>query len=319
MEVNTENFYDFIIIGAGAAGCSAAIYGARAGLKTLVVDINAGGQILQIDTIENYPGVFPAVNGADLSRTMKTQAEFFGSKFVTARVTGIDKIKNIFSVKTKMADSSVCTYTSTALLVATGADHNRLGVKGETELIGAGVSYCAVCDGAFFKEKNVVVVGGGNSAVSEALYLSEIASHVTVVLRKNKFRAHASLVERLSKKENVNVRYETTVKEICGKGRVESLQITRFGENDEIQCDAVFILVGMSPVTELVAMLPHEKNGALITTERMETAMPGLFVAGDVRAKPFRQIVTATSDGAIAALAAAEYVDMQKMELRCEA
>lgn len=317
--------YDFVIVGAGVAGLSAAIYGARAGMKTLVLDTGSGGQTFQIDMIENYPGAFPAVGGSALADTMRAQAESFGAEFKIEKVSGIDKINDAFAVKTKKQ-----TYEATALLIATGADHNHLGVKGEQEFAGRGVSYCAVCDGAFFKGKNVVVVGGGDSAVSEALYLTKIAAHVTIVLRRDKFRAQASLVDRLVSKENVSVRYNAVVSEICGEGKVQSVKLasTSAGASgsangdasagagaaasDEIQCDAIFILVGMSPVTEIVAMLQHDKNGALVTNERMETTMPGLYVAGDVRSKPFRQIVTAAADGAVAALAAAEYVDAHR-------
>lgn len=337
MESLDEKKYDFLIVGAGVAGMAAAIYGARAGLKTLVLDTGSGGQTMQIDLLENYPGAFPAVSGAAMSDTMRAQAESFGAEFKIAKVSGIDKIKNAFSVTTKKD-----TYESTALLIATGADHNHLGIKGESEFAGRGVSYCAVCDGAFFKGKNVVVVGGGDSAVSEALYLTKIAAHVTIVLRRDKFRAQATLVSRLLSKENVSVRYNAAVSEICGEGKVQSVKLASTSGGDvatggvaggdasaggvasagtsagsevgasEIPCDAIFILVGMSPVTELVATLPHEKNGALITNERMETSVPGLYAAGDVRAKPFRQVVTAAADGAVAALAAAEYVDEQR-------
>lgn len=307
--MKADTSYDFIIIGAGAAGCSAAIYGARAGLKTLVMDTNAGGQILQIDIIENYPAIYPDMTGASFSKLLKTQAESFGAKFISAKVSGIDKIKNQFIVKAKTESEK--TFTATAVLVATGAEHNHLDIPGEKELAGKGVSYCAVCDGAFFAGKNIVVIGGGNSAVSEAIFLTQIASHVTILLRKDKFRAAASLVERLTEKYNATIRYETVAKKINGKNKVESIEITHAGKTELLECDAVFILAGMTPSTDLVAMLPHDEQGAVITNERMETIMPGLFVAGDMRSKPFRQIITAASDGAIAALAAAEYIDAQ--------
>lgn len=319
--MKADTSYDFIIIGAGAAGCSAAIYGARAGLKTLVVDTNAGGQILQIDKIENYPAIYPDVTGASFSNLLKTQAESFGANFISAKVYGIDKIKNQFIVKIENENSvdensvqqalKPNTYTGTAVLVATGAEHNHLNIPGEKELAGKGVSYCAVCDGAFFAGKNIVVIGGGNSAVSEALFLTQIASHVTILLRRDKFRAAASLVNRLYSKSNATIRYETAVKKINGKNKVESIEISHAGKTELMECDAVFILAGMTPSTDLVAMLPHDEQGAVITNERMETIMPGLFVAGDVRSKPFRQIITAASDGAVAALAAAEYIDAQ--------
>ena len=297
---------DYIIVGAGSAGLASAQYAARAGLRTVVFDpLGPGGQVLQIFDLENYPGVFPAVTGSDFIDTMKKQAESFGARIVQAKIDSIDKIKNTFYVHTEIGE-----YSSFALLIATGAEHRMLGVPGEKELTGRGVSYCATCDGPFFRNKAVVVVGGGDSACTEALYLASLSPHITLVHRKAQFRAQYAVVEKVKNDKNITVKYNTVVKEIRGNGRVQSvlLEDTETGDETELSVDAVFIFVGMKARTELFDMLPKDGAGYIVTNEKMETIVPGLYCAGDVRAKPFRQIVTAVSDGAIAAHEAAEYV-----------
>ena len=297
---------DYIIVGAGSAGLASAQYAARAGLRTVVFDpLGPGGQVLQIFDLENYPGVFPAVTGSDFIDTMKKQAESFGARIVQAKIDSIDKIKNTFYVHTEIGE-----YSSFALLIATGAEHRILGVPGEKELTGRGVSYCATCDGPFFRNKAVVVVGGGDSACTEALYLASLSPHITLVHRKAEFRAQYAVVEKVKNDKNINVKYNTVVKEIRGNGRVQSvlLEDTETGDETELPADAVFIFVGMKARTELFDTLPKDGAGYIVTNEKMETIVPGLYCAGDVRAKPFRQIVTAVSDGAIAAHEAAEYV-----------
>lgn len=297
---------DYIIVGAGSAGLASAQYAARAGLRTVVFDpLGPGGQVLQIFDLENYPGVFPAVTGSDFIDTMKKQAESFGARIVQAKIDSIDKIKNTFYVHTEIGE-----YSSFALLIATGAEHRMLGVPGEKELTGRGVSYCATCDGPFFRNKAVVVVGGGDSACTEALYLASLSPHITLVHRKAQFRAQYAVVEKVKNDKNINVKYNTVVKEIRGNGRVQSvlLEDTETGDETELPADAVFIFVGMKARTELFDTLPKDGAGYIVTNEKMETIVPGLYCAGDVRAKPFRQIVTAVSDGAIAAHEAAEYV-----------
>ena len=297
---------DYIIVGAGSAGLASAQYAARAGLRTVVFDpLGPGGQVLQIFDLENYPGVFPAVTGSDFIDTMKKQAESFGARIVQAKIDSIDKIKNTFYVHTELGE-----YSSFALLIATGAEHRMLGVPGEKELTGRGVSYCATCDGPFFRNKAVVVVGGGDSACTEALYLASLSPHITLVHRKAQFRAQYAVVEKVKNDKNITVKYNTVVKEIRGNGRVQSvlLEDTETGDETELPADAVFIFVGMKARTELFDTLPKDGAGYIVTNEKMETIVPGLYCAGDVRAKPFRQIVTAVSDGAIAAHEAAEYV-----------
>ena len=292
-----QNF-DYVIIGAGPAGLASAQYAARSGLKVIVLDAaGAGGQVMQITELENYPGVFPAVNGTDFMQGMQKQAESFGVKVVQVQVSSIDKQQNDFVIKTRDTE-----YHSPYLCIATGAVHRNLGVPGEKELTGRGVSYCAVCDGPFFRNKKIVVVGGGDSACSEAIYLSTISSDVTIIHRRDTFRAQKAVVDKMLSC-GVKPVYDTVVKSINGSMKVEGLTLenVKTGETSELSCDAVFIFTGMIPQTALVEMLPKDEAGYIKTNEDMETMIPGLFAAGDVRSKSFRQIVTAVSDGAIAA------------------
>lgn len=290
--------FDYIIIGAGVAGLASAQYAARGGLKTIVLDVaGAGGQVLQINDLENYPGVYPAVNGADFIINMQTQAQEFGATIQTSLVTSIDKYNGNFVVKTKDA-----IYEAPFLCIATGAIHRNLEVPGEKELTGRGVSYCAVCDGPFFQNKKIIVVGGGDSACSEAIYLSTISKNIKIIHRRNSFRAQKAVVDKMLS-SGVEPIFDSVVKSINGTVKVESVTVenVKTGEVSEVECDAVFIFTGMLPQTDLVEMLPKDENGYILTDENMETQMPGLFAAGDVRSKVFRQVVTAVSDGAIAA------------------
>lgn len=302
--LETEKF-DYVIIGAGCAGLASAQYAARGGLSVLVLDLaGAGGQVLQIADLENFPGVFPAVDGATYMMTMQKQAESFGAKIVQAQVLSIDKTGGSFLVKTKKAS-----YEATCLCIATGAIHRNLEVPGEKELSGRGVSYCATCDGPFFRNKKIVVVGGGDSACSEAIYLSTISGDISIIHRRDKFRAQQAVIDKMLE-AGVKPVYDSVVKSINGQGRVQSVTIenVKTGEQSELSTDAVFIFTGMLPQTDLVEMLPKDPSGYILTDENMETSVPGLFAAGDVRSKPFRQVVTAVSDGAIAAHVASERI-----------
>lgn len=290
--------YDYIIIGAGPAGLASAQYAARSGLNVIVLDMaGAGGQVMQITELENYPGVFPTVNGSDFMENMQKQAEAFGAKIELTQITSIDKTGQNFVVKSKNKS-----YEAPYLCIATGAVHRNLEVPGEKELTGRGVSYCAVCDGPFFKNRKIIVVGGGDSACSEAIYLSNLSKDVSIVHRRDSFRAQKAVVDKMLS-AGVNPIYDSVVKSINGEGRVQSvtLENVKTKEQTEVPADAVFIFTGMLPQTELVEMLPKDEGGYIKTNEQMETAMPGLFAIGDVRSKSFRQIVTAVSDGAIAA------------------
>ena len=305
-----KDFYDFVVVGAGAAGLTAAQYGARSGLDTLLIDSSdAGGQALNIFTLENFPGFFPAVKGRTFIDNMQAQAQSFGAEIALARVKSIDKIKNQFIIKTDKG--SVSCYT---VLIATGAEHRKLGAKGESEFNGRGVSYCATCDGPFFRGGKIFVVGGGDSALEEAFYLSSLTDQVILVHRRDQFRAQKAIQQKIKKNKNITVIFNTEIAEIKGGQKVESvvLKDTVSGEKVEQTADAVFIFVGMNPRTDLVSMLRKDEGGYLITNYRMETSVPGMYAAGDVRAKPFRQLITAASDGAIAAHQAHEYVTMIK-------
>lgn len=304
-----ESIYDYIIIGAGPAGLASAQYAARGGLKTLVLDMaGAGGQVMQIMDLENYPGVFPAVNGNDFMETMKKQAEDFGVEIKIEQIVSIDKPGALFVVKSRKNS-----YEGKCLCIATGAIHKSLGVPGEAELSGRGVSYCAVCDGPFFRNKKIVVVGGGDSAVSEAIYLSTLSKDVKIVHRRDSFRAQKALVDKMLA-AGVEPVYNSVVKSINGTSKVESVSIENVetGAVNQLETDSVFIFTGILPQTDLVDMLPKDEAGYIETNENMETMIPGLFAAGDVRSKSFRQVVTAVSDGAIAAHSAAEIIKREK-------
>lgn len=309
-ENSTEKTYDFIIIGAGVAGLAAAQYAARGGLKTLVLDLSLpGGQALTIPNLENYPGLFPSISGTDFCQNMKAQAESFGAEIVQASVKAIDKVENTFRVETIKEK-----YLGYTVLIATGAGHRKLNVKGEMELEGRGVSYCATCDGPFFRNRKIFVIGGGDSACDEAMYLSTLSDDITLVHRRDELRAQKAVADRLLANKKVKVLFNSKVKEIKGEGRVQSIEIenVQTGDVTEYPTDAVFIFAGMNPVTELVEMLPKDEAGYIKTDDNMQTLIPGMYAAGDIRSKSFRQVVTAVSDGAIAAHSAGEFVRNMK-------
>jgi thioredoxin reductase (NADPH) len=301
-----SQLYDFIIIGAGVAGLTAGQYGARSGLRTLILDLStSGGQALHITILENYPGIFPAVSGTVFIKDMEQQALSFGAELKQTTVLSIDKIGQTFILKTSSG-----IFSSYGLLIATGAAHKFLGVPGEKEFSGRGVSYCASCDGPFFREKNIIVVGGGDSACDEAVYLSVLSPHVTLIHRREQLRAQHAVAEKLFSNRNIRIRYNSVIKEIRGKERAESVLLAdvHTGMETELPADGIFIFTGMIPRTELVPMLPVDEGGYIKTGDKMETHIPGLYCAGDVRSKPFRQLITAASDGAVAAHQAEKYI-----------
>lgn len=308
-----ETKRELVIIGAGAAGLSAAQYGARANLKTLVIEeLAPGGQALFIDQLENYPGILEPISGYDLTEAMKAQAERFGAEFMTASVESIKKNGAEFEIVT--AEGLI---KAEAVIIATGAKHRRLGVPGEKEFIGRGVSYCATCDGPFFKGKKIMVVGGGDSACDEAMYLAKLSDKITMIHRKDRFRAQKALADRVLGKPGIKVAFNTVAVEIKGTKKVESVVLRDVvtGETWEEPMDAVFVFVGSDPQIALVPDAAKDEANSLITDDHMATSIPGLFAAGDVRVSPFRQIVTACSDGATAAHSASHYID----EVRGEA
>ncbi len=300
--------YDIIIIGAGAAGMSAAQYACRANLKALVLEEKAaGGQAILIDSLENYPGIFEPVNGFDFSENMRKQAVAFGAEFLTEKVSSITKNEDkTFTVVTEKSEHSAW-----AVIFATGADHRTLDVKGEKEFQGRGVSYCATCDGPFFRNKHIVVVGGGDAACDEALFLSRLTDTITMVHRRDTFRAQKALVARTLKNPHITVEFDSVVSEIKGSDTVSSiiLKNVKTGDEKELACDAVFFFVGMIPKTDLLPNVEKDATGYIVTDEDMKTSMEGLYAAGDVRSKSFRQVVTAAADGAVAAHNAAAYID----------
>jgi len=302
--------YELIIVGAGAAGLAAAQYGARANLKTLVLEEMApGGQALLIDQLENYPGILEPVSGYDLAETMRQQAERFGAEFQSTSVQRVEKRENLFVISTSDGE-----FQAEAVIIATGAKHRHLGVAGEEEFIGRGVSYCATCDGPFFKGKRMLVVGGGDAACDEAMYLAKLTDNVVMIHRKDRFRAQKSLAERVLTNPHIKVVFNTVAEKISGAGKVESVRLRNVvtGEITDEPVSAVFVFVGSDPNTSLVPAEILDDTRSIVTNDHMASAIPGLFAAGDVRATPFRQIVTSCADGAVAAHAASQYIDEQR-------
>lgn len=287
---------------------TAAQYACRANLKALVLEEKApGGQAILIDSLENYPGFAEPINGFEFSENMRKQAVGFGAVFSSVKVEAVTKNDDgSFTVTT-----SEKPYTAAAVILATGAEHRSLGVKGEKALQGKGVSYCATCDGPFFRKKHIVVVGGGDAACDEALFLSNLTDTVTMVHRRDTFRAQKALVTRTLNNPHIKVLFDTTVTEVKGTEKVTSvtLQNVKTQEERDLPCDAVFFFVGMIPKTELLPEAEKDPVGYIITDEQMRTSIEGLYAAGDVRAKSFRQVITAAADGAIAAHTAAAYID----------
>ena len=299
--------YDLIVIGSGPAGLSAAIYGIRAGLKLLVMEQNpmSGGQILNTYEVDNYLGL-PGMNGFDMGQVFRAHADKLGVEFVEARVKEIADNGSSKTVRTRKAD-----YEAKALIVAAGAQHAHLGVPGEEELSGMGVSYCATCDGAFFKGKTVAVVGGGDVALEDAIYLARTCEKVYLIHRRDELRGAMILQEELKALPNVEILYSHTVEEICGEDSVEKLLIkdVKTGETKELPVSGIFIAVGIHPYSELIQNLVDcDEAGYVLAGEDCASSCQGIYVAGDIRKKPLRQIVTAVADGANAAVAAADFI-----------
>jgi thioredoxin reductase (NADPH) len=299
--------WDIIIAGGGPAGLSAAQYSARANLKTLVLEGTAiGGQGLFIDKLENYPGILEPVSGYDLAEAMHAQALKFGASFESAMVQAVEKREGGFIAKTDRGD-----FSCKALILATGAEHRHLGVSGEAEFASRGVSYCATCDGPFFRDKPILVVGGGDAACDEASYLSKLSDKIVMVHRRDAFRAQKAVAERVLKDPHIKVLWDTVVKEIRGDTKVRGalLEDVKTGKRSEIAAEAVFIFVGSDPRSGLVPGLLLDESGYIVTDGSMRSSVPGIFAVGDVRATPFRQVVVSAGDGAIAAHCASQYID----------
>ncbi len=300
--------HDVIIIGAGPAGLACGQYSARAGRDTIMLEeLSSGGQTMIIDEIENYPGL-GKITGYELAEKFETQANAFGCETVYASVSEIlPQVDGSFLLKTNDGE-----YSAKAVVLATGAKHKNLGVPGETELTGHGVSYCATCDGPFFRNKKILVCGGGDSACQEAMYLAKLSQDITVCHRRDKFRAQASIVKAMEKTTGIKTLMNTVVLSINGENnKVKSVTFQNKETKQEFTeaFDGVFIFVGNNPQTQLVPFCEKDEAGYVKTNKEMMTSVPGLFAVGDVRDTPFRQIVTAAADGAIAAHYASEYID----------
>lgn len=309
-----EKIYDVIIIGAGPAGMTAAVYASRANMDTLMIERGIpGGQMANTEDIENYPG-YESILGPELSTKMFEHAKKFGAEYAYGMIT---EVINDDPYKIVVAGNKQ--YRTKSIIIATGAKHKTLGVPGEEELAGRGVSYCAVCDGAFFKERELFVIGGGDSAVEEGMYLTKFASKVTIVHRRDQLRAQKILQDRAFKNEKIDFIWDTVLKSINGiDGKVGSvtLENVKTGEIYEKKADGVFIYIGLVPMSEPFESLGiTNEEGYILTNENMETKVPGIFAAGDVRVKTLRQIVTATGDGSIAAENAQLYVEQFKERL----
>lgn len=295
--------YDLIIIGAGPAGLSAAVYAKRAGFEVVVLEKNpmSGGQVLNTYEVDNYLGL-PGISGFDMGMKFRQHAEDMGALFETAQVKEIFDAKGHKAV-TALSGKDEITYEGAAVLIATGASHALLGVPGEERLTGRGVSYCATCDGAFFKGKTTAVVGGGDVAVEDAIFLSRICEKVYLIHRRDSLRAAKSLQDALFRCTNVEIIWDSVVEEICGKEQVESLKLRNLKKEGDcsIPVDGVFIAVGLRPNTEpFREIVACDEGGYIIAGEDCVTQTEGIFAAGDVRTKSLRQIVTAVADGACA-------------------
>ncbi|MEN3043684.1 MAG: thioredoxin-disulfide reductase [Candidatus Hydrothermales bacterium] len=299
---------DVIIIGAGPAGLTAGMYSSRALLDTVILEKDViGGQLSLTEYIEDYPGFPDGIKANDLINLLKKHAENFGTKIVRERAIKIELLDKGF--KKVITDGGE--WISKAVIVATGAHHKKLGVKGENELMGKGVSNCAVCDGPFFKDKEIVVVGGGDSAITEGLFLTRFGKKVYIVHRRDKFRAQKIYVERAKNNPKINFILDTVVEEIKGEKKVEGVVLRNLKTNEvrELPCQAVFIFIGLSPNSEILEGLTKlDERKGVITNQKMETDIPGIYAAGDVRSTSLRQAVTASSDGAIAAMMAESYI-----------
>jgi thioredoxin reductase (NADPH) len=300
--------YDVIIVGGGPSGMTSAIYSSRARLKTLLIEkAGCGGQIAITDHLENYPGFEQGINGFELAIKMQTQATNFGTEFVYGEVVSLqlnDKIKKVI-----LSDNTE--YNAKTIIISSGANFKKLDVKGEQEFIGKGVSYCATCDGPFFRNKEIAVVGGGDSALQEALYLTKFATKVNLVHRRNEFRATKILQEKVFGEQKINIIFDTVIEEISGKDLLEQVKLKNVKTNtiSQLSVSGVFVFVGWIPNTSFLNnQIKLNEQGYIITDDKMNTSIEGVFACGDVREKTLRQVVTATGDGAIAAFSAQHYL-----------
>lgn len=303
-----EKIYDLIIIGSGPAGLCAAIYAQRAKLSCITIERNymSGGQVINTYEVDNYPGL-PGINGFDMAQQFRDHAEKLGAQFVEAEAERVELLDN--GVKKIITDGD-CFYAK-AIIIATGAKHRKLSVKGEEELSGMGVSYCATCDGAFFKNKTVAVVGGGDVAVEDAVFLARACEKVYLIHRRDELRAAKILQEAVFANEKIVPVWNSMVTEIAGENKVQSIKLrdTCTNEEQELDVDGIFVAIGILPNTDFVnEILALDENGYIQAGEDGKTSVSGIFAAGDVRTKSLRQIITAAADGANAVTSVQEYL-----------
>lgn len=295
---------DIIIIGAGIAGLTSSIYALRSNLSVIVFDKNYyGGQIVLTNIIENYPGI-PIISGAEFAMSVYNQAVALGADIKFEGITAIALDGDVKSVIT-----STGKYDAKAIIIATGAQRRKLGCEGEERFAMRGVSYCAICDGALYKGKDVAIVGGGNTALEDALFLSNICSKVYLIHRRSSFRGDKILVDSVLTRNNIEILYNSTIEEICGENAVSSIKIANGLNIREVSVKAIFVAIGLEPENQLFSDLPLDKYGYIIAGEDCATEIEGVYAAGDTRTKILRQLVTAASDGAIAAFQAGNYIN----------
>ncbi len=301
--------YDICIIGAGIAGLTAAIYARRAGLSAVMIEKNIfGGQMVESAEIGNYPGV-PSTTGPELSTAAYEQASALGAEVIFDTVTSVEKAGESWCLVGASGQ-----YEARAIIIANGATHRKLGCEGEDKFAQRGVSYCATCDGSFFRGKDVAVVGGGNTALEDALFLANLCQRVYLIHRRDEFRGDRVLADAVRQRENIELVLDSQVKTIYGEQRVTGVEVVnKAGEVRSIDLSGVFVAVGVQPDTEIFAdLVKRDESGYIIADENGETGVEGLYVAGDCRAKRLRQIVTAAADGANAAFSAANYINQAR-------
>ena len=305
-----SDVYDIIIIGGGPAGLSAGLYGTRAGCDVLLLEkIGTGGQLMLTDIIDNYPGFYEGITGFELQENLRRHAEKFGLKILNDNVSGFEKNGDEFTVF-----SSGDTYKCKSLIIASGAKHKELGIKGEKEFAARGVSYCGTCDGPFFKDREVVVIGGGDTALTESIYISKFVKKLTIIHRKDRYRAVSNLVKKIEHIPVIEKKFNSVITEIKGDNKVSSILVKDLitGKTEEMKTDGVFIFIGLMPNSDFIKQPILDDDKFVKTNSKMETSIEGLFACGDIRSDAFRQIVCATSDGATAANFAGEYLNFIK-------
>ena len=308
---NMDKIYDMVIIGGGPAGYTAALYGARAGLSTLIIEkMTIGGQMTETGDIDNYPGFDQGIDGITLGMKMQAGAERFGAETIYDEVISAKLEADVKEIETAFSG----TVFGKTVVIATGAGPRRLGLDGEENLVGQGIHYCAHCDGRFYKGKTVAVVGGGNTAVGDALYLSNLAEKVYLIHRRDSFRASAVLSDALAKKENIELVLSASPKALLSKEGLSGIKVAfSDGSERDLICDGIFVSIGRVPATELFSgVIDLDEQGYIVAGEDTKTSLDGVFAAGDARVKSLRQVITAAADGAVAAHEAGEYLAKTK-------